>query len=584
LTILAGIFSRHKDHPVSDTVCEELKPIISRHPKDEILTFKDDRLFLAKVDIGAYGEAGIRIDPAISVSMLAGEPLLALEDGNLYRTRTQDLDLIHDACNHGNWDFLRKAQGVFCSVHYHALEGKLTLIADKLCIRPLYYWVSEKYVVFATAIRILEELSIVPKIMDVRAVAEITSLGYLLGTRTPYANIFLLKAAEIVEFSDKGVSRSQYWRWDQIETSNQPEGELWREAYARFTNSITRRVRSDTSTVAFLSGGLDSRCVVAALRDRNVKVYTFNFSRPGTQDQILGAEFAQKVGLIHRETTWEIEPKWSMMMAAELDERQERSARHVERPRLVWSGDGGSVGVGHVYLSQVIVNLMRDGKLDYAIKAFLNQEKAAIVKGLFRASVGHNLSETLEFGIREELGDIHSDDPGRNFHIFLMLNDQRRHLSNHFEDIDLHRIEFHLPFFDSDFLSSILMCPIDLCLSHRFYVKWLGLFPSAVTSVPWQAYPGHEPCPLPIPKGLGYQWQSDHFIGLQKGKKRDLLHKARKLLKAKDFPHEIMNKEKLRLATWVYHTSLRDYGYVISTAQTIYKYWVLCKGNYVLPN
>jgi hypothetical protein len=42
MTILSGIFSRHKDHPVSEAVCEELKLIISRHPKDEVLSFKDN--------------------------------------------------------------------------------------------------------------------------------------------------------------------------------------------------------------------------------------------------------------------------------------------------------------------------------------------------------------------------------------------------------------------------------------------------------------------------------------------------------------------------------------------------------------
>jgi hypothetical protein len=582
MTILAGIFSRHKDHSLSDTVCEELKLIISRNPKDEILTFKDDRVFLAKVDIGAYDEPAMRVDPTGSVSMLGGELLLALEDGSLFRTRTYDLDLLHQECDRENWEFLKKANGVFCAIHYQPKKGKLTLMADKLCIRSMYYWVSEEYVVFATALRILETLRFIPKKMDIRGVTELASMGFPLGTRTPYTDIKMLKAAEIMQIVGNEIYSSQYWRWDEIPQSNQTEEELLEEAYFGFEKAIVRRLRTDTGTAAFLSGGLDSRSIVAELRSRNVSVHTFNFSLDRTQDQMLGAEFARKIGSIHTQVLREMNSYWSIMMASSLRESKYRNSWHVERPQLVWSGDGGSVGVGHLYLSQVIVNLIRERKLDAAIKAFLDQEKLAVVKGLLKVNIAHYLSEIFELGIREELNDIHSDDPGRGFHIFLLLNDQRRHLSNHFEDIDLHRIEFHLPFFDGDFLSSILKCPVDLCLGHRFYVKWLRFFPPIVTSVPWQAYPGHEPCPLPIPEGLSYQWEPNYFKRLQKEKKRDLLEKAHNLLTGKDFPSDIMSKEKLKLAKWVYWLGLRDYGYVIKTADIYYKYWALCGGNYVL--
>jgi hypothetical protein len=516
--------------------------------------------------------------------MLAGEPLLALDGVNALQDRTKDLELLHHALDQGKWEVLSKTQGVFCAVQYKPAEGILTLIADKLCIRPLYYWVGEQYVVFASSMRILEALPMVPKVMDLRAVAEIASLGYPLGTRTPYAGISLLKAAEIIQFSEDKVSRFQYWRWDQIPKSKETESELLLQAYDKFTMSIARRIRSDRATVAFLSGGLDSRCIVELLRKRGVTVHTFNFSHPNTQDHFFGTEFAHQVGTIHTQASTEIGPTLSTMMSAAWNESKYRATYPVERPQLVWSGDGGSVGVGHVYLTQVIVDLMRDRELDDAVKAFLNQQKAVVVKGLLKASIANYLSEILEQGIREELDDIHSDDPGRDFHIFLLLNDQRRHLTAHFEDIDLHRIEFHLPFFDSNFLSSILAVPIDQCLGHRLYTKWLNYFPSAVTSVPWQAYPGHEPCPLPIPKELLYQWQPGHFKSLHRMKKHRLLQQADELIKAKHFPHEIMSKKKLRLATWIYRIGLRDYGYVINTAETFYKYWALCKGNTILPN
>jgi len=316
-------------------------------------------------------------------------------------------------------------------------------------------------------------------------------------------------------------------------------------------------------------------------------VQTYSFSLPNQQDETFGRQFAERIDTIHTHIPinlkiTDIEKSLSMRMSAALKEYMNQSALHIPNPGLIWSGDGGSVGVGHVYMSHNIVKLLRAGKRAEAVQLFIDQQNAHITKRLFKTRIAAVLSKLLAVSINEELNDIYCHDPARGFHIFLLLNDQRRHLANHFENIDIHRIEFHLPFFESDFLKSILSGPIDLYLCHKFYNKWLTLFPAAVTSVPWQSYPGHEPCPLPIPEGLRYQWQPDHFKDLYKIQKLELLRSANKLFKEKDFPHDIMSKKRLRLAMWIYHTGARDYGHVIKTAGTIYKYWTICDGNYTL--
>ena len=79
-----------------------------------------------------------------------------------------------------------------------------------------------------------------------------------------------------------------------------------------------------------------------------------------------------------------------------------------------------------------------------------------------------------------------------------MANDQFRHLHHHYEFIDEYRCELMTPFFDSDFLRYLLSIPIDRFLGHAFYYNWMERFPASVREVPWQAYPGHLPCPLPL--------------------------------------------------------------------------------------
>ncbi len=577
MTLIAGIFSRN-DQPPAYSDCESLLQLISRNSADEVKTFKDRRSFFASVDIGAFCEQGSFTDPNGAVSLLAGEPLL----GNGASGCLHDLALIHKHALTENWSSLREAEGTFCLVHYQPQTGTLSLVADKLGIRPLYFWIDAERVVFATALRVLEGLSSLPKKMDLRAVTEVVALGAPLADRTPYSGICLLKPAEIVQITDSKIFRQCYWRWDEIAETDESETECLARVYECFQTATRRRNRNDKATAAYLSGGLDSRCVVAALCDAGLRTNTVNFARPGTQDYYFGNHFAEKIGSVHHSVPKErgdSVPDYSSLMARTLSGLNEPEWP-AERPRLVWSGEGGSVLLGHVHLNQSIVELMRAGRIDQAIEEYVLREQIDVPIKLFRPQVLENVRDVVVQGIREELDEVHAEDAGRNFYLFLMRNDQRRKLTNHFENIDLHRLEFQLPFFDGAFLASVIATPLDWCLRHRFYLKWLSHFPPPVAAVPWQAYPGHEPCPLPIPTELAYQWDDTYQAEEESSQKQKVIAQAAQLLRSIDFPDHILNKRKLRLATWMHSRGWRDYRYAIEAAQTYYLYARKCGGEF----
>jgi len=582
MTLFAGILNR-KNGPIPDSACASLKQLISRNPADGVKAFRDDSSFFAKVDVGAFGDPGFIVDPGGALSLVAGEPLLANRKGASGSNRQHDLTDIHKQCLKGNWDVLREADGTFCMVHYQPRMGTLSLMADKLGIRPLYFWADDDLVVFASALRIMEEFPLVPKRMDLRAVTEIVGLGAPLADRTPYAGISLLRAGETVQITKENISRRCYWRWDEIATSSDSEAVCLDTVYDRFQTAVDRRIRNDAATMAYLSGGLDSRCVVAALRPHRVRVHTFNFARPETQDYCFGNDFAERIGSIHESLPKErgdSVPDYSSLMARAWKESESRRQWPPEHPQLVWSGEGGSVLLGLVHLSESIINPMRAGNLDGAIEEYLQRENVHVPPKLFRPQILENIRVVIKQGIREELDQLHAEDAGRNFYLFLMHNDQRRKLMSHFENIDLHRLEFQLPFFDAAFLAAVIATPLDTCLRHRFYLKWLSHFPPAVTSVPWQAYPGHEPCPLPVSPELAYQWDDNYQTKEQASRRQGLMQQASELLRSVDFPNQILSKRNLRLAAWIHLTGWRDYKYAIEAAQTYHTYSRKCGGEF----
>jgi hypothetical protein len=583
MTLIAGIFSRN-NQPLADSDCAQVRQTISRNPADEVEIFRDHRSCFAKVDIGAFREPGFFQDASGALSLLTGEALLSNRD--ISSNRLQDLTAIHEQALKGNWNVLREADGTFCMVHYQPQTGTLSLVADKVGVRPLYFWLDDELVVFASALRILEELSFVPKRMDLRAVTEVVALGTPLADRTPYAGIFLLKPAEIVQITNEGTSRSSYWRWDEIKTESDSEPIRLAAVYDRFQSAIKRRNGNDGATSAYLSGGLDSRCIVAALCDNGVRVRTVNFARPGTQDYHFGNGFAEKIGSVHEAIPKESGdniPDYSSLMAKALG-GSNHGQWPAERPQLAWSGEGGSGVLGGVGLSESVVALMRAGQVESAVAEYLQIGQRNIPLKLLRPEIVESLRAVIKQGISEALNQLQAKDAGWNFYLFLMHTDQRRNLMRHFENIDLHRLEFQLPFFDGGFLTSVIATPLDWCLKHRFYIKWLSLLPTPVTSVPWQAYPGHEPCPLPVPAELAYQWDDSYRAEEDASQKQRVIEQASELLRSVDFPDQILNRRNLRLAKWIHSRGWRDYRYAIEAAQTYHLYARKCGGEFVLPS
>jgi hypothetical protein len=101
-----------------------------------------------------------------------------------------------------------------------------------------------------------------------------------------------------------------------------------------------------------------------------------------------------------------------------------------------------------------------------------------------------------------------------------------------------------------------------------------------VTAVPWQAYPGHEACPLPVPGELAYQWDDSFQAEEAASQKRKTVEQAFELLRSNDFPDRILNKRNVRLATWIHSRGWRDYRYAIEAAQTFYGYSKKCGGEF----
>lgn len=567
MSVIAGIYSRREGVQVPERMCSALTAVVSRDDRDGIRTFASDRAFIAKLDIGAWDDNGCETAADGSIAVLAGEPLIG-DQG-----RNADLRSIAAAVKNGDpSQVLSRANGTFSFASFDTDSTGLTLGTDKLGVRPIYYAVLDHFVVFASAMRILESFADVPKKLDLRGVSEIAALGHTLGERTPYCDIKCLRAARYAEFQDSAVREKVYFNWSEVVNLGSREDKVLDGLYDVFTHAVSRRLGKDATTAAYLSGGLDSRCIVASLLDKGARVHTYNFARPRTQDQVFGRNYASSAGAVHHEVpkrSGDEVPDFSRLMA----DAWNADADGAEHRHLVWSGEGGSVAVGHVPFRRPIVDHVIAGREADAVDEFLDGLQIRLPRKLFRGGLAAELESLIREGMLDELAAVEHPEPARRFYLFMMLNNQRRKLAGHFEDIDLHRLELQLPFFDAAVIRYLCSIPIEACLGHRLYVKWLTRFPASTTAVPWQAYPGGEPCPLPVPTDLSYQWDDTHRAHERATIRQAVFRQATRLVRARDFPGKIMDRANIAAVAVAHGLGVRDYGYFVESAEVYYKYW-----------
>ena len=61
MTIMARIYSRSNEQPPLH-ICRELKRLLSRFEQDTAVEFGNNRVWMAKMDIGAFGSPGSYFD------------------------------------------------------------------------------------------------------------------------------------------------------------------------------------------------------------------------------------------------------------------------------------------------------------------------------------------------------------------------------------------------------------------------------------------------------------------------------------------------------------------------------------------
>jgi len=570
MTLFAGVYAFKPEGNIDNDIIQLLKSSLSRRA-GEFDVYSNHTFAIVKYDCKAFGVPGFA-ESGTSVAALAGEPYMSEVDGLEY-SRYSDLLTISEQLMQGNLEVLRSCRGVYSVCIYDKNKNSLVLATDKLGERPIYYFIDDDYLFFSSRLGALEKVDLIPKKLNLSAFIEEPVFGVPLGNNTYYCDIKLLRDGQYLQCSQDQKKISSYFRWDQIASHQRSSEDLLQHSFDAFKAAVSCRIKEKKEVFACLSGGMDSRSVVSILNSLGKKITAFNFSRAGEQDEAYAAQYAEAIGINYIATRRP--PKnwtWGSTISDALDNVRSEVKDRINHLRLVFTGDGGSVGVGHVYMNDELISLIKQKRIDEALRFFL--KRRGYPRKIFRKEIFSALAEVPFDSLKREFDDIEGPNTGRKFYLFLLRNDQRRHLHQFFEDIDLNGVELLLPFYDSRLLETIVSAPAEGFIGHRFYHDWLRLFPADYQSVPWQTYHGHLPCPVPHDSHFIDQWSLNKKEKFKPGgaSMRQWLNN----IFARNFPGEIMRRSIIGAAFILYYLRIEDYAYIYSFMDKFQKYYTKC--------
>src|SRR5262245_33271914 len=199
--------------------------------------------------------------------------------GHLFRTRS-DTEIIVHLYEELGLETFQRLRGMFAVAIWDVHRQRLVLARDRLGKKPLYIARQTGGLLFASEIKSILEDDAVSRELDVSALEEYLALGYVPAPLTLFKGIEKVLPGHYVVCEQSRVSQHCYWGIHPEIVDQIPEQEWVERIREKLFESIRIRLVSDVPLGAFLSGGIDSSAIVAAMArmtDQPVKTYSIGF-------------------------------------------------------------------------------------------------------------------------------------------------------------------------------------------------------------------------------------------------------------------------------------------------------------------
>ncbi len=275
---------------------------------------------LAIVDLSPAGHQPMHSADGRYVISYNGEVYSHLEirtdieaTGHQFRGHSDTEVIVEAVARYGVAATAARLIGMFAFAIWDKQDRTLTLVRDRLGIKPVYWTNTNGLFAFASELKALRQHpGWTPRIKP-EAVASFMRHNYIPAPHTIYEGVFKLEPGTILTLPWGGQPKLEKF-WDArkvaIEGIRNPlketDAALTDRLEALLIDAIGKRMMADVPLGAFLSGGIDSSTVVALMKAANtgpVKTFSIGFEQAAFNEAPHAAAIARHLGTDHTELT-----------------------------------------------------------------------------------------------------------------------------------------------------------------------------------------------------------------------------------------------------------------------------------------
>jgi len=236
-----------------------------------------------------------------------------LERAGLEFRSASDTEVILKAYAHWGEKCLAQFRGMFAFAIWDVRRHSLFVARDPMGLKPLYYYISDRYFMFSSEVRTLLGTGLVRRVVDPAGLINYLTFGSLYDPNTLVDGISSLPPGCYLTWGEGQLQQIQYW--DLADPASEGCANACDNGNTRATleiqlpekldESVRLQLVSDVPVGVFLSGGIDSSSLVGILSRNGVRPSTFSivFREAEYSEAKYSRAIAQKFRTDHHEIT-----------------------------------------------------------------------------------------------------------------------------------------------------------------------------------------------------------------------------------------------------------------------------------------
>ncbi len=232
-------------------------------------------------------------------------------NGTNFRGTSDSEVILEGFAQWGIENTVQRLIGMFAIAIWNRETKRLTLVRDRLGIKPVYWSYHRNTFLFGSELKALRQHPDCPTALDHQAISSYLRKSYINAPKTIFENIQKLQPGSILTFSiNKEPSVTQYWSLHDtaiqgsLNQDKRNDAELVTELEELLTDAVKMRMIADVPLGAFLSGGIDSSTIAALMQTQSsspIRTFSIGFEEDSYNEAPHAAAVAKHLGTDHHD-------------------------------------------------------------------------------------------------------------------------------------------------------------------------------------------------------------------------------------------------------------------------------------------